>query len=105
MYHSTVYTISSEERKNREMCNRCDSKAVVKPWKVSLGIAVSIVILVITQVFVYGQFTQSTNDHIAEDLTYKEMTEEFVTQREFQMLIKSMDEKLETITNFITKEK
>ena len=85
------------------MCERCDKKSVVKPYKVWMGIVSTIMILVITQVFIYGQFTQSMTDHLDEDLSYKEMTEEFVTQREFQMLIKSMDEKLETITNFITK--
>ena len=85
------------------MCGRCDKNVVVKPWKAWVGIAITIIILVITQVFVYGQFTQSMTDHLDEDPTHKEMTEEFVTQREFQMLIKSMDEKLKTITDFITK--
>ena len=83
------------------MCERCHNKGVFKPWKTWLGIGITILILVITQVFVYGQFTQSMTDHLKGDPSYKEMTQEFVTQKEFNMLVKSMDEKLEIITNFI----
>jgi hypothetical protein len=83
------------------MCDRCDNKAVVKPWKAWLAVPVTVVILVLTQVFLYGQFTQSVSDHITDDPTHKEMVEEFVTQREFERVIESMNEKLELITNFI----
>lgn len=83
------------------MCERCDKNVIVKPWKAWVGIALTFIIFIGSQVFLYGQVTQSISDHIKNDPTHKEMVEEFVTQREFQMLVKSMDDKLKTITDFI----
>jgi hypothetical protein len=83
------------------MCERCDNKAVFKPWKTWLGIGVTVLVLIISQVFIYGQLTQTVQSHLKDDPTHKQMTEEFVTQREFQLWIKSVDDKLQTITELL----
>ncbi len=68
------------------MCVKCDSKVVLKPWKMWITIAVTLLIFVFSQVFLFGQFTGEIKTHLNDDPTMEELRDEFVSVDRFNTL-------------------
>ena len=86
------------------MCENCDNRVVFKPWKMWVTIAVTLLLFIFSQVFLFGQFTGEINAHIDSDPTYKQLTEEFVTQKELKPLQKGIDDlnaKFNILNNYL----
>lgn len=68
------------------MCERCDNKAVAKRWAIWAGVAVTLLIFTLSQVFMYGKVVGVIEAHIKTDPTYQELSEKFVEQGEFDTI-------------------
>ena len=68
------------------MCERCDTKVVAKKWTMWFGIIVTLLLFVLSQVFMYGKVVGVLEAHIDNDPTYRELTEKFVEQGEFDTI-------------------
>lgn len=68
------------------MCERCDNKTVAKRWTLWAGITVTLLIFVLSQVFMYGKVVGIVEQHIEKDPTYRELSEEFVSKDEFNTM-------------------
>ena len=68
------------------MCERCDNKAVARRWAVWVGVILTFSIFILSQVFMYGKVIGVIEQHIENDPTHRELTEEFVTKDEFNTI-------------------
>lgn len=71
------------------MCDECKS-VMLKTKKTAgywwAGLMVTILIFIISQVFMYGKITERINHHIENDPTHRQLTEEFVDKDEFNTI-------------------
>ena len=87
------------------MCDQCilldkrlklqEDKPAITPAKWWGGIVVTILIFVLTQVFVYGKVVATIENHIALDPTYKQMTEEFSRKEEVNRRLDSIEKMIQ----------
>ena len=82
------------ERK-KVMCVDCEhvtkkTKRTVGFWWA--GLVTTIAIFIVSQIFIYGKITGEIETHITNDPTHREMTEEFVTEKELEPRLKSLED-------------
>lgn len=74
------------------MCNNCDNKIVAKPWKLWVGIGITILIFIVSQAFMYGQFTGEMKSHI-------KVSEQYVSKDEIMPRLNNIERMLRDIIN------
>ena len=67
----------------KELQKKLTNNSPVK-WYITL--AVTILIFIISQVFMYGKIIGQIENHIENDPTHRELVEEFVTKDEFNTI-------------------
>ena len=87
------------------MCEKCDKlqeqlnheqekpRITTTTWWV--GIAVTIIIFVLTQVFIYGKVVGTVEAHIKNDLTTEQLNETFIRKDALEPRLNSIEKMLE----------
>ena len=68
------------------MCERCDNKVVSKRWMMWIGIISTLLIFVITQVYVFGNVVGEFREHQKDAPTYRGISEKYVDKDEFNLM-------------------
>lgn len=77
-------------------------------WKYFVGVITTIIVLVVGQIFVYGQFTSNVKTHIDNRIihTLPENLDKYITHDEFVPYQKQLDRieiKLDLLNDFLLK--
>lgn len=87
------------------MCDKCDildkrlkiqeAKPSVNPTKWWVGMLGTVLIFIITQIFVYGKVVATIENHIESDPTYKELSKEFMSKDEINPRLQRLEDMLQ----------
>jgi hypothetical protein len=86
-----IFTQNLQEGITIIVCTRCDNKAVLGGIKVWIGVGVTLLIFILSQVFMYGEVIGTINQHIKNDPSFEQLTEKFVTKDEFKSFSKMLE--------------
>lgn len=82
---------NTEEKTMCEQCSSLEKKQKKNFGWLSASLILTVVIFIVSQVFLYGNIVERINYHIETDPTHKELTEEFVRKDELQLLKEKLD--------------
>lgn len=81
-----------------------DGKSLVSNMKYWLGVVVTIIIFIVSQVYMYGQFSGVVNAHVKDEVTHSspKNMEQYLTEKEFEPYEKQLN-RIENKLNDIDK--
>lgn len=88
------------------MCQKCEGRLVIDKWKYFVGAVVTVIILVVSQIFVYGQFTANVQSHLEDKIIHQmpENMDRYMTNDEFEPYKNQLDRietKLDLLNEFL----